>query len=268
MPTLQIENTAQLGSATLWLELLGILAYPQDKKKRERLLCIGLIQAALEEGFEDEIPSSFWAEVIDYPPAMQVWEEMAEQFERGRKAGDVLDALHRLCFERYPEPSLRKALFLIEQDYAETTRIDGGRMVTSDPVVRDCFDSFRSVAHLHAALGVICLTPLRGQSTDQHGTGRAFLMNSIGSTPALLSGMLSLSEYFRIFAESFTSPRDKTRKPILQPGEAWAVPATLHLPLIDTEKLFRHPNGKCPWIASQMERYAVLRRDTKKYHLS
>jgi len=181
-------------------------------------------------------------ELLAAPSFQDMCRQEADTAKRAFIAGDYLSLLYLMRF--FPglesEPSVRKAIWVIQAVAQEGRYGDGSPMPRSDTAIRACFEDFGAVAHLWGALG------LRSRSTNPR------LQESFSSTE-IVREFLGLARTLQDFGCAFVPKRAKPRLPILDRSKIWTIPESITpaLPII---------SGPAPWFVDALQRYRTKSR--------
>jgi hypothetical protein len=182
-----------------------------------------------------------------------VTDRAVNETKYGVVAGNVLNCLFNLVDANVLEPSLRKAFYIVQHDFSETTTHNGEKIACSDMTLREAWKKFKSVAHLWAAyddlLSLLGIKKLRGSADNNNKPPEELFKISIEMFPLFLAA----SEQYRKFGESYVSSRDL--KPVIDPGNTWKIHPSYPLPEVKlTNKEIT------PWMRNLLENYT--HRDT------
>ncbi len=252
MPDLNIAEGSPLNG--LWV--VATMLYPGDAAKRNGLMSVKLIKEVVENGENINIPQAVLLSIIQSHPDGEVSDNAKGRYKYGQISGDVLGFLFQMHMIGHREPSLRKAYYLVSEDYRKTKTFEGETLPSSDKMLRDSFEEFGSVSHLWAAV-----RELQSMTGKQTGDGRiqynplAFALFCLDDK--LLRLFLAIAEHLRLFGESFIPSRDKAKSPVLDPATTWRVPAGFPLPPINSVKVT--PSA---YLLEMLEQYQHAKRDS------
>lgn len=239
----------------LWL--LATMIYPNDQKRRHGMMSVKLVNGLLNEEIYKDIGKEILSSIINSPEEDKINKDVKLRFKYGQISGDVLSFLHRMHWDGHKEPSLRKAYYLVSEDYKATKTIAGDNIPSSDKILRESFEEYKNVSHFWAAIREMQI--ILGAQTQE---GKS-LLNPFASIAVfcldykLFLSTLAIAEQLRLFGESFIPSREKSRKSVLDPATTWKVPEAFPLPSI---KPGEPPH--CDWTAKKLDEYSNAKRDS------
>jgi len=229
---------------SIWV--LALMHFPNDEQLRQQYYAVKFAESELE----GTVPTSFieseadaLRKVLGHSLKSAFHEIVAKRARDACIAGDVLTTLFGMYSfpDNFDEPSLKKAIFIVGK-YAENNKYgDGSSIPTGKTTIRKCFDGFRNVAHLWAAMRLHQDFPIREQG------------ETLGSRDAMRD-FLGIAHTLQAFGCWFIPKRSSSGiefvapGPILDPATIWEVPNSI-TPLC--------PPWTAPpqWILDSMESY-------------
>jgi len=231
---------------SIWI--LALMHFPTNKKLRQRYYAMKFAESELEGAVPTdfiEMEAEVLQNILGHSQKSAFHEIVAKRARDACIAGDVLTTLFGMYSfpDDFDEPSLRKAIFIVGK-YAEKNKHgDGSSIPTGKTTIRKCFDDFRNVAHLWAAVRLHQDFPIRQQR------------ETLGSRDAV-HDFLGIAHTLQAFGCWFIPKRSSTGiefvapDPILDPATIWRVPNSI-TPL--------YPPWTTPpqWILDCMKSYGV-----------
>lgn len=187
------------------MRLTATMCFPRDEPKRRALLA-SYRANVLCEGAKGEtmiIERSLLREVVEAPSVEELAGWTARCMSGGRLAGELLLYLLGMHVFAVPEPSRKKALFVMDQEKKG-----------SPMTIQRHFDHFIPVVHLWGAYYL--------ERHKHEDTGGLFFGGDPEEGGAKLQYFLSLAAGLRYFAETTIQRRNKN--PLIVPGALYAIP--------------------------------------------
>lgn len=195
------------------LQIHAVMLYPTNECARIEFITASL--CGLKKNWDENIqlPIGALSYLLSLPSVEDVVKRAANDAEKAILAGDILDFIAQMHFAGYKEPSVNKAIYLIQGYLSTPARGYGKRTGSSEMTIRNSWEKYKSVAHLWAAFRVYQLAP----------------KNKFTNIVKMLAGVkldefLAVAEHFRLFGESFKPSRIKTHGSILPKEETWRLP--------------------------------------------
>ena len=242
------------GEALNPLWLLSFMIYPnvEQQKDREKLIAALFFHTLYKSGYKGSVPHVIAERLLYSPPPEKLTSLVSNMYLRGRLAGSVLCALHKMCLDGVSEPSIKKARFLVHKDLEETTTLSGKSTKCSTKKLAQCFEEFRSVVHLHAAM-----YNLDGPVHRSHNISgeNSYSINLLKVVMLLCNGdgirfFLAVAERYRKFGEQFCPARQKNPAQLLAPGSTWTPPSGFPLPEVQLDN-----STRCSFIPEVLKSY-------------
>lgn len=215
--------------------------FPLDEDMRRSYYAVNFADFVVKDPskkIETEIGRELVEDLIRAPSKATLRDLAADRTKRACVAGDFLLSIYGMHSfpDHFSEPSVRKAIF-IAQAYAKQTEFgDGSKLPTSAAAIRRCFDDFRSVAHLWAAMRFHQSFPIRNHS-------------EVMATAEAVRDLLGIAGTLQDFGSNFIPKRARPKQPVLDAQSLWRVPDSikrLHPPwesppswLIQTARLYK-----------------------------
>lgn len=203
----------------IWI--LALMVFPNDEYLRRQFYAVKFVESELEGTVPTdciEIGADVIREILDSPAKSKFLEIVGKQTRDAIIAGNVLATVFVMdSFSDYfDEPSERKAIFIAQKFAGRSKYGDGSTIPHSEPKIRQCMESFRSVSHLWAAWTLHEGYPIREQ-------------NEILASPKAIEDFLGIAGNIQDFGCSFAParPRERDRKTILDLETIWSVPASV-----------------------------------------
>ena len=136
-----------------------------------------------------------------------------EAAKRACIAADILCTIYLMDRFSLPEPSVNKAVAVVQANAPTATYGDGSRMDTSETQIRKYWQEFKPVAHLWAASRINKAYPF----TKDH---KSMYTDDFES-------YLQVAQEFTVSASSFIPKRTRPPKPILDAETTWTLPASI-----------------------------------------
>jgi hypothetical protein len=171
MPAIELDGSAQ---DLVWLQAVKL--FPRDKAHRDQLFTLERVRfEVLELGGDLDlkfpVSGNVLQTLLESPSYTEMMNQAQEAAKRACIAADILCAIYVMDRFSLPEPSLNKAMALV-QAYAPTaTYGDRSKLPASLTQIRKCWEEFKPVAHLWAATRINKSLPLHGRP-QQHVHGR------------------------------------------------------------------------------------------------
>jgi hypothetical protein len=220
--------------------ILAAMHFPNSDLERRAYYAIKFAETEIDRVALDEsinVEARLLRDLVESPSRATLMAEARNRAKHGFVAGDFLlfiFGMHSFPND-FPEPSIRKAVFM-SQEFAKHSRFgDGSNLPRSETEIRDCFKQFNSVAHLWAALRLHEAFPIRPQK------------EIFGSTPAI-DDFLAIAATIQDFGCGFVPKRTRPAKAILDVKEIWRVPPK-------TRRLLPPWKGPPSWLVDSMKGY-------------
>lgn len=222
---------------TSWL--LALMNFPNDEELRNTYYAIHCLQKDLMEAK----PTDSLAVDLDSARLLVraaagdgIGSRVVENTKRGFVAGEFLLTMFVMYSfpDRFPEPSLRKAIHVAKVRALNVKYGDGSVMPRSSSKILECIYEFKTVAHLWAALRTaVDLVPDR---------------KDVLATPDGLNEFLEFAAALQVFALEFRQRRREKEEQLVSSEEIWRVPR-----LVPQYKLgWKAPP---PWIETALRTY-------------
>jgi len=250
MPVLAIST--EQPQLTNGLETIGVMLYPDNIEARDSFTAVVIAQMHLELDDDLEevgVTKHLLRTVLNSHSMKDIYSDAAKQTRKGLTAGYILSALHGLHLLGAEEPSLRKAYYLVSQEYSEARTENGDKVGSSDTFLRNTFEPFRNVSHLWAAMDY-----LKGVVRADYGLGYDETLHTVLTNESSFRYLLSIAEQLRFFGESFATPREA--KVVLDTKNTWKVPSDF--PLLDP---LAYKPKSVEWIQEKIKLYYLNKRD-------
>lgn len=201
MPILPLlDSSGAILSPGATTRLQAVMLFPGDSQQREMFLARQSIKLRHDLPGGLEISDETFDSLIQGVDGASFIESVRANFRAGGIAGYAFMAVARLAAHRPDDASLEKAFRLCQAEF-----------VGNRNVFWKHWSCFANVSHLWAAWWL------------HKGAGGTWV-----SLFEALPYFLSVAEYFRLFGESFRSPRSSTT--LLRPDDTWKSPPGLQLP--------------------------------------
>lgn len=134
-------------------QILAIMLFPNDPERRERYRAIRAAQSLLRAGTPDQVHSlnADAFRLLTYAAADNESLALMDGAKRAIIAGDVMAVLYGMHRWAFPEPSLGKAIYAIQEFFTMEIYADNSPLPRSDAEIRSCINDYRTVSHLWAA---------------------------------------------------------------------------------------------------------------------
>lgn len=190
--------------------------FPTDKHLRECFFAVEQTRAVtlgVAERDRIETDVKTLRLIIEAPGYADIKCLVAETTKRAIVAGDILAALY--IMERYsiPEPSMNKAVFIVQEYARKATYGDGSQICRSERMIREAWQEFRSVAHFWAAFRLNKAYPF---VPDR----KQFSLAHFGTFLGVAAGLYE-------FGRAFVPFRAKEKTPLLEAQSSWALPDSI-----------------------------------------
>ena len=212
MPIIKLngEYSSDLG----WVH--AVMAYPDDKQLRDQFFAVCMEDVKLREAKTQQIlpvSTETLRLILEAPGSTEFNRMNREKTKRGVVAGNILASMYLMDKFSITEPSMNKAIFVVQKFAASATYGDGSEIAKSERMVREAWSQFHSVAHLWAAVEL--------NKAYQYAQ-----KNEIFS-PEYFHDFLGVAASLYEFGISFVPLRAKIKRPILDPNTSWVLPDTV-----------------------------------------
>ena len=151
MPIIKLngEYSSDLG----WVH--AVMAYPDDKQLRDQFFAVYIENIKLREAKMQQIlPGSTETRrlILEAPGSTEFNRMDREKTKKAIVAGNILASMYLMDKFSITEPSMNKAIFVVQKFAASATYGDGSEIAKSERMVREACSQFHSVAHLWAAV--------------------------------------------------------------------------------------------------------------------
>ncbi len=243
MPYLDIQGNGDWNTFRVFATML----YPLDEQKQNQYVASHMLKAKLNDPHikplgpqSVDVSVDLLRLVLNSPSFDQIKNEAKELFRGGIIAGDILSFVYLMHLTDTPEPSIRKAVYLLGHFYTETVYGDGKPIPASEPQVRKYWNAYLSVSHLWAALRLV----------------QGFGFTGLGNPIDILWGenlrkFIGIAEAIRLFGTSYIPKRVKPPVPLLPLKEMWQPPIDVEIKPIGF-KLEELPD----WAIEKLHRYS------------
>ncbi len=191
------------------------MTFPLDAQLRNQYFAVRRVVADTVDSSDTdkfEIDVRTIRLLIDAPRNERLKEIVSNATKCGIVAGDILSAMYLMDKFSVTEPSLKKAIHLAQVfDKEEPTYSDGTPMKVSDKAIRECWNKFKRVAHLWAALRL-------NQSYPFSPDHNVFSLTAF--TP-----FLEVAAEILQFGCAFVPKRTRPAEPVLDCAECWTIPS-------------------------------------------
>ena len=204
------EHSSDLG----WVH--AVMAYPDDKQLRDQFFAVYIVNMKLREAKTQQIlpvSTETLRLILEAPGSTEFNRMDREKTKKAIVAGNLLASMYLMDKFSIPEPSMNKAIFVAEKFAISATYGNKSKIDKSEPMVREAWSQFHSVAHLWAAVELNKAYPYAPK-------------NEIFS-PEYFHVFLEVAASLYEFGKSFVPLRAKIKKPILDPNTSWVLPDTV-----------------------------------------
>ena len=220
MPEIELRGNSM---DSIWI--LALMHFPHDEQLRQQYYARKFAESELEGTVLTdfiEIEAEVLENILGNTQESAFHEVVAKRARDAFIAGSVLTTLYGMySFPNYfDEPSLKKAIFVAGK-FAEANKYrDGSKISQGKTAIRKCFDDFRGVAHLWAALQLHREFPKREQVE---------ILGSLEAIDDFLGIARTLQEFGCSFIPKRTSNPTPFRAPdpILDSAKIWKVPSSI-----------------------------------------
>ena len=137
---------------------------------------------------------------------------------KAMQAGQVLLHLWRMVQANYPEPSIRKAMDLVQELCTNHRRGNGNtRVASSRASLYKCWNECKGVSHFWAG-AQLCQAAFSFNPEER-----------LYENPEDIEKLFALAEQFRKFGEEYIPPNLKVPCPVFLPHQVWRLPASYPL---------------------------------------
>jgi hypothetical protein len=211
MPAIELRGTPDDR-----LRVQAVMLFPNDSALRDQLLAIYRVRDEVRDLAGDQVISvseNVLKRLIEAPSYADMRIRATIAAKRAVIAADVLCVIYLMDKFTLPEPSMNKAVAVV-QAYAPTaTYGDGSRMDTSETQIRQYWQEFKPVAHLWAAMRINKAYPFTKDHKSMYTSD--------------FESYLQVAQGFYRFGVSFIPKRAKSRVPIVDTGKSWTLPASI-----------------------------------------
>lgn len=237
MPNIELDGTSNdIG----WV--MAVMLFPNNKELREQHFAVNRVRFELMALKEDvDCVGSMRYEdsrvgfdtrtiqlLLDAPSYTDIKRMADDNVKHAVVAADILSAIYLMSIFGIEEPSLNKAIHVIQQ-YAKlsgTRYGDGTQMFVSERYIREYWREFQPVAHLWAAQRINQSYPFIGQN-------EVFSYEGFPKFLEVAQGMFQ-------FASNFVPKRAKPKEPILNQEKSWVIPLSIQPSNLESQ---RFPDG-------------------------
>lgn len=213
MPQIDIRGDGLDG---LWLNAVMLYPNDADKELRKQLYAIEKITNEIRDLSGDQqinISIDHLRLLLSAESPKSILEEAVKRTKRAVIAGDLLVIMYLMDRLKLPEPSLKKAIHVM-QEYAKTSSYgDGSQLPTSGITIRKYWEEFLPVAHLWAALRI--------------SYGYSFATEGKFFSAKILPHALAAAQGIFLFATNFVPLRARPVLPIMSGDELWNLPTSI-----------------------------------------
>jgi hypothetical protein len=201
MPTIELDDTP---NDIRWVQAIKL--FPNDKANRDALFAMERIRCELLELGDDldlviPVSTNVLRILLEAPSCTDMMNLVTAAAKRACIAADILCAIYLMERFSLPEPSMNKAVALV-QAYAPTTAYgDDTKLPTSETQIRECWEEFKSVVHLWAAARINKAYPYTKDDRSMYADD--------------FKSYLQIAQGCYHFGVSFIPKRAKPRTPIL-----------------------------------------------------
>lgn len=222
MPTIELERGTPYDR--LWVRAIKVS--PNDPVFRDQFFTMDQVLYEMTNLAGDHQLISMSANtlqiLLEAPGYTDMTIRAAAAAKRAVIAADILCAIYLMDKFSLPEPSMNKAVAMV-RDYARTTTYgDGSRMDTSITRIRECWQEFKSVAHLWAAARINQVYPYTERQEDLYADS--------------FESYLQVAQSFYHFGVSFIPKRARPIEPILDAKTSWTLPPSIRPKNLHSER--------------------------------
>ena len=201
--------------------ITSVMLYPTDENAREEFYFVHEIGKRVDSTPDDAdvtVPKESLVRLLRSSSQLAINQRAEQAKIGGMMSGDLLGLVSTMSRCGIPEPSLRKAVWVLEDAYS---RPPEGRSAIphSSTSISKSWDDFRPVAHFWATFQLFQADPGR------QGSDRPIL------TERNVWDFLGYAEEFRKFGESFMPDRQRAPGALLPADESWCVHESIELPV-------------------------------------
>jgi hypothetical protein len=235
MPSLPIESFHEYGLNRL--AVLGVMYFPDDRKKRKEFIQTHLLDAHLKDDIHvmDQVTPDFLEDLLHSQPIDTIRQGMEKIYTQAYQAGLIVLYLY-LLQQLKKTPSMNRALRMVESRYSRINAKQKKIRTTahSEESIRKNWRKFRPVSHLWTAhIAFNEETPIKSaKEFDQ---------------------FLARSQYFLSFCLGIVPER--INKPLFKEDEMWSVPSEYHIPVVEPIPMLKIIDER---IRSEINNYSVL----------
>ncbi|MBC7619249.1 MAG: hypothetical protein H7293_09750 [Candidatus Saccharibacteria bacterium] len=210
----------------------SIMLWPESEEKRHHFLTVDSVKGILgsiESNGAEVWETSLIQSLLDAPSSQEILDQVRYCTKRAVIAGNVFNFMFFMdrLKDRLPPrgakgASINKAIYLATQ-WAKTgaTFGDGSKMLVSDRLVQECWQEYRSVAHLWAAYEINRIFPVSE-------------MNQKFVHPENFQNFMEAGAYMQMFGTThqMTKKSTKTAESLQSLDSIWAVDVQRFMPRI------------------------------------
>ena len=210
----------------------AIMLFPNDPIVRDYYLTVLRLSSQISTAEDNELMTVAAKDLKSLVSGVS-WSEVEslaiEAAKGGTIAGDVLATIYIMdAFQGqhapFVDPSLNKAIHVMEMFGAGRRFGDGEKMPRSETTIRKKWDKFESVAHLWAATRL---------NQDYPFCEQGAWLNSVEACHT----MLAVAANILSFGTSYIPKRTKPAKPVVNPDNAWTIPEHIGSRKLESDRL-------------------------------
>lgn len=221
------------------LQIHAVMLYPTDESARDKFIIASLCGLKKNREENIQLPIGALSYLLSISSVEDVVKRAADDAEKAVIAGDMLDFIAQMQFVGYQEPSVNKAIYLIQSYLSTAVKGCRRKAGSSEKTIRQHWEKYKPVAHLWAAFRVYQLAP-KSNFTNIAKTLAGVKLNEF----------LAVAEHFRLFGESFKPSRIKSHESLLPKGETWQVPEDYELATINMNF-----DGSSTWMTKRLKTF-------------
>lgn len=214
MPHLEITNIANDDIANI----REVMLFPSDANNRKKYHLINQIKHDLNNNSDvkDFLMTRADIELLLDCPSSNSWDKLiADHAKKACIAGDLAAIIYAMNIFNFPEPSMNKAIHVSKKfaspEYGEFA--DGTRLPISEQTIRNCWNEYKSVAHLWGALR-LC------SDYENRKISEIITENEYIHFLQVAAGILKLGR-------ELVLRRQKAKTPLFSANEMWKLPANI-----------------------------------------
>lgn len=208
MPDIQLNGTPMdIG----WVQ--AIMAFPQDKGLRDQYFTVHSARLAITDTDKSDavrMSTEDMHRIINARSYDEIKALHQSSFKRGIVAGDLLGAIYLMDRLNLPEPSINKAIHMVQEFSKTETYGDGKKMLVGEQAIKTIWSEYKTVGHLWAAYRMTQVF-------------RMFPPQEIYEKKGFLILLELAAEIFR-FATKFVPKRARPKEPIIVAEQSWRLP--------------------------------------------